>query len=399
MSAERTLSLPNTVAPAVSRSTSWRLAGLGVGAFAVGTDGFVIAGILPRISSDLRVSVTAAGQLVTVFAITYALGAPLLAIVCARWRVTTVLRCGLVLLAAANALAAAAPEYWEIMTARVLAAGGASVYLPTAAIAAAGLVDAPRRGRALAWVTGGLTLAIVIGVPIGSLIGQTLGWRATFVMVAGISAAALSATARMPPASRPTPVSLVERIRALGQPTVLTILSVTLLAMLATYTSYTYAAPLLKQAGHARPDEISGLLLIYGAGALGGNFVCGYATDRWGARRTLSGGLAILMASLAALTILAIHALPSSVLAVALASLVWGFASWTLSPPQIHRLLSAMPKNATIAVSLNSSAIYLGIGLGAVLGGLLIRVSVALVPLVGVAIAAGALVTNHRVRA
>ncbi|MFC5661510.1 MFS transporter [Kitasatospora misakiensis] len=153
-----------------------RLLLLALGTFAVGTDTMVMAGILGPIADDLGVSVTAAGQLVTVFALGYALLAPPLAALTARWPRRRLLLTALAVFGAANALSALAPSYGTLLATRVLAAAGAALYTPTANAVATTLVTPERRGRALATVLGGMTVATALGVPLGTWIGRT-DWR------------------------------------------------------------------------------------------------------------------------------------------------------------------------------------------------------------------------------
>ncbi|MDC7337413.1 MFS transporter [Streptomyces lydicus] len=142
-----------------------RLLLLALGTFAVGTDSMVMAGILGLVARDLDVSVPAAGQIVTVFALSYAVLAPVLATAAARWPRRRLLLTALTVFTVANALSAVAPTYPILLATRVLAAAGAALYTPTANAVATTLVPPERRGRALATVLGGMTVATALGVP------------------------------------------------------------------------------------------------------------------------------------------------------------------------------------------------------------------------------------------
>src|SRR4030095_4360649 len=174
---------------------------LALGAFAIGTEGFMIAGLLPVLARDLKVGLAAAGHLVTAFSLTYAIGAPVMAVLTAgleRRRVVTVAMGGF---AVANLLAALAPGYFGLLGARLLLALSAASFMPAARGYAATLSGPERRGRALSIVTNGLTLAIIAGVPLGVLVGDRFGWRAPFVGVAGLGGASLPWVP--PPAAAP----------------------------------------------------------------------------------------------------------------------------------------------------------------------------------------------------
>lgn len=172
-----------------SRRPAWWLAGLFMAMLANGTDEFVIAGVLPDIAADLvAVSAAAAGQLITVFAVTFALGAPLLALVTDHLPRRAVIVGALVVFAMANAAAVLAPGYWPLMGARVAAALAAALVASASFAMAAGAAPEGKQGRYLSVVTAGLTVALFTGVPLGTLLGGAYGWRATFWLLAAVGA-------------------------------------------------------------------------------------------------------------------------------------------------------------------------------------------------------------------
>src|SRR4051794_24520398 len=160
---------------------------LALGTFAVGTDAFIVAGFLPSMARTLHVSTGAAGQSVTVFAVAYAVLAPVLATLTARLPRRMLLVGALVVLGVANLASALAPNLPLLIASRVLAAAGAAVYTPGAGAVGAALVRAELRARALAVVVGGLTVATALGVPLGDVAGHWLGWRAALGLVAALS--------------------------------------------------------------------------------------------------------------------------------------------------------------------------------------------------------------------
>ncbi|WP_225724786.1 MULTISPECIES: MFS transporter [unclassified Nocardia] len=160
---------------------------LAAGLFAIGTDGYVIAGLLPSISADLGVGTAAVGRLVTVFALAYAVGAPVAGRLTVRTSRRAVLLTALAGFAAANLATSIAGDYAAMLAARVAAALTASVFTPAAAAAATALVMPERRGRALATVGAGMSAATAVGVPLGTLIGGWLGWRTTLTAVAALA--------------------------------------------------------------------------------------------------------------------------------------------------------------------------------------------------------------------
>src|SRR6202166_1606830 len=165
---------------------------LALAAFAIGTEAFVIAGLLPVIAADMQISAAAAGQLVTAYALAYAVGSPILSVTFNNLDRKHVLALALSCFIAGNLLAVASPGFPLLMASRVLMALGAGLCMPTAIGVAVAVASPARRGRAVGLVTSGLTVATVIGVPLGTTIGNQLGWRATFVLVAILGAVALA---------------------------------------------------------------------------------------------------------------------------------------------------------------------------------------------------------------
>ncbi|MFC7104064.1 MFS transporter [Nonomuraea rubra] len=185
---------------------SSRLYPMAAGNFAIGTGMFVTAGLLPPISTDLGVSRSAAGQLMTVFALAYALLSPVLAALTARMSRRTVLLVAMGVFVAGNTLTALAPTYALVMLTRVVAAAGAAMFTPTSSAVANALTEPERRGRALALVMGGLSVSSAIGVPLGTWLGEAAGWRATLWLVAGLGLVGLVGVAALVPEVR-IPVS------------------------------------------------------------------------------------------------------------------------------------------------------------------------------------------------
>lgn len=359
-----------TQSPPLPRSLLMVLA---LGTFAIGTESFMIAGLLPHIAADLAISEASAGQLVTAFALTYAVGGPLLAIFTANLPRRLVLVGGMAVFALGNAVAWASDSYAGLLVARVLLALTAGLYAPSANALASLLAAPEQRGRALAIVSGGMTVAIVVGVPLGTLLGNLAGWRATFAAVALLSAAAAIGLALGLPKSLgagSAPPSLRERLNAARLPGVLPTLFVTFLWGTGTYAVLTYLAPYLGQVSGMPLDRMSGVMLLWGAAAATGLMLGGRATDRFGARRVVLPSLLALMAAFAYLSLLA--DLGHWRLAVVAPGIVlWGLSTWAFFPAQQSSLVaSGGVALAPVVLSLNASFQYAGFSFGAMLGGL-----------------------------
>jgi DHA1 family inner membrane transport protein len=378
----------------VNGSYLTRILPLAAGTFAVGTGLLVIQGILPEMARDLGVSVGAAGQLVTVFALTYAVSAPLLSAFGARFDRRRLLVAALLVFAFSNLAAALSTSIALLVFARVVAALASALYTPNASVAGAGLAPPEARGRALALVFGGLSVATVLGVPIGTLLGGFAGWRATFLFVAFLGAAAAAWVAIYLPAPPPAPATnLGVLFGMLRRPRVAALAAVTALTMSGTFLVFSYIAPLVGLVAGGGTNMVAAALLLFGVFAVLGNFLGGFATDRVGPRRTLVVGLSAYALSLGALWVLA-NLRPSGAVVVAAAGFlaVWGVSSWAFNPPQQQRLLEAAPDAGGLALSLNASALYLGLALGSAVGGYVLALGqLGNLPLFGALFVAGAL--------
>lgn len=346
---------------------------LALGTFAVGTEGFMIAAILPGIATDLVVSVQAAGQLMAVFALTYAVSSPLLTALTGNVGRRRLLILSMAAFAGANIVAALAPDYGSLLGARILLALAAGLYVPNASALAGALVPPERRGRALAIVGGGISLAVALGVPLGAFIGAHFGWRMTFVGVAVLAALALAGLLFGMPrgiGAGLAVASLRERIAIIRQPAALLALLVTAIWAVGGYTVYTYIAPFLTAEAGLEGSTIGYALFLWGAAAFSGLLLGGAANDRFGARLVISVALPVMALALISLSISARYLTLSDALApVLIAMIIWGITGWGFFPAQQARLIGITGlRGASIILSLNASFMYLGFSVGAALG-------------------------------
>jgi DHA1 family inner membrane transport protein len=360
----------DTAPPAASvaaRRLDPRILLLALGTFALGTDVFVIAGILRLIAEGLDVSTEAAGQLATAYALTYALGSPLLAAATARWRRERVVVLALSGFALADAICALAPSYGVLMAGRLLAGASGALFSPTAYGMAAALAAPERRGAALATVALGMTSATVIGAPLGTWIGHQFGWHATFLLGALLSAtAALAlALARGAPIALASVPRLRERFSPLARPAVLLALIANWLWSAGNYTIYHYSAVLLGSRLHL--DNIMWLLAGYGLGGVAGSQLGGRFVDRFGTVAPI-----VLCVGVNAVNLALLNVTGATVWGAGVVLFILAFAGWAVFPAQQTRLLLLEPAHGGLVLSLISSTIYIGSATGAALGGLLL---------------------------
>ncbi|MFB7663222.1 MFS transporter [Kitasatospora sp. NPDC056138] len=356
-----------------------RISTLALGAFAVGTSGYIVTGVLPQLSGELSVPVSTAGLLTTSFAVAYAVGSPLLAVATSRWGRRPLIVAALLVAVLGNALAALAPSFGILLGARIVTAVGAAAFTPAATAVAAELSGPERRARAVALVFGGLTIATIVGVPAGTLLVGPLGYRGVFWLVAALCAVATVAVAAAVPAvAAPQRVTLRQRFAVAGDRRVLPVLGITLAASLGVFTVYTYVAPVLSSSAGVTGGLLSLLLFGYGLGGAIGNVAGGIAADRYGYRTPLA------VAVVGNVLTLVLLSLAGSALVAGVALFLWGVSSWAFNPPVQRRLIELSPSASGLLLSLNASALYLGIGLSGVVGGAVLDgIGVGTVPYVG----------------
>ncbi|ONM47894.1 hypothetical protein B0T46_14700 [Nocardia donostiensis] len=358
--------------------------------FAIGTDDFVIAGLLSEIATDLDVSEALAGQLVTVFALVYALAAPLAASLTARISRRTLLITLSGCFAMVNLLTAIAPSYGMLLAMRVLAAILAGAATPAAFASAADLAPAGRSGRYLGAVQTGLTLSLVAGVPVGTWIGGAAHWRWSLSVVIVLSLLAMiGLAASLPGSATPVTAGLRTRLAPLGRPAILVGLVGTITGGAGAMMFYSYIAPIARDLTGAGPTALGTLIVIAGVAALLGSVWGGHATDAWGASRTIAAALIGQMVVTFTLAAASLLTSPAAVPLLLVAALVagWGVTGFALNPPVQSRILGLSGEGAGEAIALNAGALYLGISLGGAIGG----VALAEYGPAAVTVAAGAL--------
>ncbi|NIH77893.1 MFS transporter [Amycolatopsis viridis] len=346
---------------------------LALGLFAIGTDGYVITSLLPDVGHALGVSDSAAGQLITVFALAYAVGAPVLGVLTGGLPRRPLLIGSLAVFALTNAGVAIAGSYPVMMVVRVLAALAAAVFTPACSATAAVLADDGRRGRALATVAAGVSLSTALGVPLGALVGAAFGWRVTFLAIAVLAALATAGLALLLPSVQTPPATgLRARIAVARTRGVPTALGLTVLWIAGAFTVLTYINPVLGDLAGVRGSGLAVWLLVFGVAAVAGNAVGGRAADGYPATSlavVTTAGLALALTTFGVLASLGVHG-RTGMVAAAVVLAVWGVFGWAFMPVQQHRLVELAAGDAGVVLSLSASATYIGISLGGFAGSL-----------------------------
>jgi DHA1 family inner membrane transport protein len=369
------------------------LLALTAGAFGIGTTEFVIMGLLMQVSSDLHVSIAAAGLLISGYAIGVAVGAPLLTIATRRLPRKTVLLALMAVFTIGNIACALAANYEMLMAARVITSLAHGTFFGVGSVVATGLVPPERRASAISIMFTGLTAATLLGVPAGAWLGLHFGWRATFWAVAVIGVAAFTVLALFVPRGKADAgnSNVRDEIAVLARPQVLLGLATTVLGFAGLFLVFTYIQPLLTQVTGVSEAAVSPILLVFGGGLAIGNLLGGKLADR-ALMPALLGSLLALVVVLGAMQLL-IHTPVTAIAFVLLLGIV-SFA--TVAPLQMRVLEKAAGAGQNLASSLNIAAFNLGNALGAWVGGMVIDRgpglaalgwAAALLTLVGLAIA------------
>jgi predicted MFS family arabinose efflux permease len=342
-------------------------------AFAIGTEGFVIAGLLPIIASDLHISVPATGQLVTAYGFTYAIASPVLSVAFNNVDRKVVMSSAIGCFIAGNVFAVIAQSFTALMFARILMAVGASLVMPTANAVAVAISSPERRGRAISLVTSGVTVATLLGLPLGTMVGHLFGWRYTFVMVAVLGTIALvGILLRLPRGLPRATATFAQRVAVLRRGAVLHALATMLVWAAATFNVFAYLALPLKDLGFG-PTGVSFALLVFGVAAFIGNLLGGMLADRFGASRTATLALAVLILIFASQSAVLKFA-PAQFAGTAFIALIfcWAIAGWSFYTSQIANLVQIEKDAPAIAMSLGASSLYLGIAVGGAVGGIVV---------------------------
>ena len=360
-------------------------------AFAIGTSEFVIAGILPAVSGDLGISIPTAGLLVSLYALGVAVGGPVLATFTGRFPRKQLMLTYVAIFIIGYVLCALAPNFQLLLVARVLIALIHGAYFGTAMVVATSVVEENRRGFAVALILAGLTVSNIVGVPLGTAIGNAFGWRMTFWAVSALGVISIVAIALLVPAASGKDTSggsILAEFRALGRTPVWTSLLIIVLQTVGQFALFTYISPLLTDVTGIGLDVVPWLLLMIGIGSTIGVLVGGRLAD-WRLMPSLIGILALQLA-----TFMLMALLLQSPIIMGILLLVWGGTAFAFGSPVQTRILNNTRDAPTLAANLIPSAFNIAIAAGAWLGGALIDggFSYAILPWIGVVSAAAAII-------
>lgn len=343
------------------------LLALAIGAFGIGTTEFVIMGLLPEVANDYQVSIPTAGFLVTGYALGVVLGAPLMTVLGTKMSRKRMLMLLMGLFIVGNVLSAVAPVFGVMLAGRVVASLAHGAFFGIGSVVAADLVAPEKKAGAIAMMFTGLTVANVVGVPLGTFIGQSIGWRATFLIVAGLGVLGLAGVAKLVPEQpRPEGVRLRHEMAAFRNVQVLLAMAMTVLGFGGVFAAITYITPMMTEVAGFADGSVTWLLVLFGLGMVGGNLIGGKFADR-----ALMPLLYLSLGSLAMVLALFTFTAQNKIAAAVTIALVGGLGFATV-PPLQKRVLDQASGAPTLASAVNIGAFNLGNALAAWLGGIVI---------------------------
>lgn len=342
---------------------------LAIATFVAGTVEFIITGLLAMIAGDLHVSVGIVGQLVSIFSLVFAIGAPVLIAITSKMERRKLLLIAMTVFLFGNVISIISPNFTILLIARIILAASCSVVIVVSITTAANIVSNEIRGRAIGVIFMGISSSLVFGVPLGTLIGEHYGWRMTFALVGVLSLLSMVGIIKFLPKVNPQPsIPLIKQIATLKNKRILSIQLISFLQLTGHFTIYTYFTPFLQSTMGLSTKMISISLLIFGVAGILGGWFGGWSTDRFGGAKTI-----LIILGLLAISILLLPIATNSIISLMMIVTLWGCLSWSLSPAIQDSLAKAANDSADIQVGLNNSFSHIGIALGSSLGGILIN--------------------------
>ncbi|WP_436892569.1 MFS transporter [Siccibacter turicensis] len=367
---------------------NYPLLALAIGAFGIGTTEFSPMGLLPVIARGVDVSIPAAGMLISAYAVGVMIGAPIMTLLLSHRARRSALIFLMAIFTLGNVLSAIAPDYTTLMLSRILTSLNHGAFFGLGSVVAASVVPREKQASAVATMFMGLTIANIGGVPAATWLGETIGWRMSFLATAALGLIAMvSLWLSLPKGGAGARPDVRKELSVLVRPQVLSALLTTVLGAGAMFTLYTYIAPVLHHVTNASPAFVTGMLVLIGVGFSLGNYLGGKLADR-SVNGTLKGFLLLLIVIMAAIPWLA-----QSQPGAALSMVVWGAATFAVVPPLQMRVMRVASEAPGLSSSVNIGAFNLGNALGAAAGGAVISAGLgySVVPVMGAIIAAAGL--------
>jgi MFS transporter, DHA1 family, purine base/nucleoside efflux pump len=335
--------------------------------FVVGMIELIIGGILDLVATDLGVSVGQAGLLITIFSVTFAISAPILSVLTAKIERKRLTLVTLFVFLFGNIVAVFSPTYSILFLSRMISAASSSLLIVLCVVMAANIVEPKYRGRAIGIVNMGVSGSLVLGIPVGLMLGNTFGWRAPFIFISGLTVLSITGIyffmGRV--ASTSQEVALKKQLAALKNRKIVFAQLTTVILLAGHTTLYAYLTPFVKTTMGLEGTWVSAIYFIFGLAALSGGVVGGTLADWLGPKPTILATITIFGFAIFSIPYTT-FALPAFLIVLA----IWGMMSWAVTPPMQSYLMKTSPETSDIQISLNNSAVHLGIAFGSFVGGI-----------------------------
>jgi DHA1 family putative efflux transporter-like MFS transporter len=349
-------------------SNTWKIYILAIVSFLVGTSEYIISGILDKIADSMGVTVVAAGQLITIFSLVYAIGTPILMAITASIDRRKLLIYSLGLFVLGNIFSFILPGFGLFIFARILMALGAGMVVVTALSIAAKIAPPGKQASSIATVVMGFTASLIIGVPLGRIVANAYGWKSVFGGIALVGIIAIFVILfTIPSMKGDKPIPLLKQLSLLKKTKVMLGLAISFFWLGGYSIAYTYISPYLLQIKGMNETLLGAALLVFGIASLVGSKFGGYSADKWGIKPTLIGGMILHIFALIMLSFVA-----GSIVGVFAVLLLWSFAAWSSGPTQQYHLVTLEPESSGVMLGLNQSMMQLAMAAGAGFGGIVV---------------------------
>ncbi|MDT2046948.1 MULTISPECIES: MFS transporter [Bacillaceae] len=343
---------------------------LAIASFVVGTVELILGGILDLIASSFQVSIAKAGYLISIFSLVYAISAPVLLNITAKFERKKVYLWALFIFLLSNIVALASTSYSMLMVSRVLAAMSGSFIIVLSTTMASRLVKPEYQGRALGIVFMGISASLVLGIPIGIFIGNTFGWREVFILIALLTAVIMVIVAISMERLEPAPVvPIKQQLNALRNTKMLSIHIATFFVLAGHLTLYAYFTPFLQETFGLSSGMVTLVYGIFGLAAVAGGGLGGVLSDKLGAPTAVIGIIGAFFLSMVALP----FAVKLPFILFLIVMTVWSALSWAVSPAQNNLIIQSAKGNPDVLISTNVAISHLGIAAGSYVGGIIIN--------------------------
>ncbi|UFU00629.1 MFS transporter [Radiobacillus kanasensis] len=337
--------------------------------FVVGMVELIIGGILDLVATDLHISIGKAGLLISMFSLVFAISAPILLTATSKYERKKVTLIFLFVFLIGNLVAVFSPSFGVLMLARIISAASGSLLVVLCVTIASNIVEKKYRARAIGIVFMGVSGSLVLGMPVGLMLGNAFGWRAPFILITLLTLCSIAGVYFLMEKVEPKPaVSIRKQLATLKNRRILFAQLTTFLFLAGHLTLYAFLTPFLKEMLGLNGTWVSIVYLIFGISAVAGGGIGGTLADKFGTKPTIIGVIVVFA--------LAIFSIPYTTFSLPLfliVMMIWGGLSWAITPATQSYLIEAAPETADIQQSLNNSALHFGIAFGSFIGGLVIE--------------------------